>query len=129
MVKKINFLGFIFPLLFFLVLGCEDGNKYTYIEVFNHKAASGDSVKKYKAGELIYRPTDSAAYLDAFVKYCISIRAYEQFDSLREPLLFRPIGFLLLNKNGVDITNSVSFSNKDSLERQIEHAMRDIPLP
>lgn len=109
--------------------GCDDGNKYTYIEVVQKEVSSGDSVNKYKTGEIIHWPTDSAAYLNAYVKFCTSRRAHDRIDSSGRKLSFRPIGFMLINKNGVDISKSVNFRNKNSKEREIEKTIRELQLP
>jgi hypothetical protein len=113
--------------LFFM--GCEEGNKYTYIEVVQKEVTPGDSVKKYRAGEIIHWPSDSAAYLNAYVKFCTSRRAHNRIDSSGHKLSFRPIGFMLINKNGVDISKSVSFNNKNSKEREIEKTIQELQLP
>jgi hypothetical protein len=112
-----------------LLLGCQEGNKYTYIEVVQKEVNPGDSVRKYMAGEIIYWPTDSAAYLNAYVKFCTSRRAHNRFDSSGHKLSFRPIDFILINENGVDISKSVNFNNKNSKEREIEKAIRELQLP
>ena len=110
-------------------MGCEEGNKYTYIEVVQKEVTPGDSVKKYRAGEIIYRPSDSAAYLNAYVKFCTSRRVHDRIDSSGHKLSFRPIGFMLINKNGVDISKSVNFNTKNSKEREIEKTIQELQLP
>lgn len=112
-----------------LLLGCKEGNKYTYIEVVHKELKPGDSVRKYMAGKIIFWPTDSAAYLNAFVKFCTSRRANDLVNSSVGKLSFRPVGFMLIDENGVDISKSVTFTNKDSMERQIEKEIREIPWP
>ena len=62
------------------------------------------------AGKVIHRATDSAAYLNAFVKFCTSRRAYDRVNSSAGKLSFQPVGFMLIRENGVDISKSVTFT-------------------
>ncbi len=112
------------------LLGCEANNKYTYIQIVYKEVKPGDSVRKFIAGKIILETSDSVAYLNAFVKFCISLKAYEhRVNSSAGKLSFQPIGFMLINENGVDISKSITFTTKDYMERKIEKEIREMTFP
>jgi len=124
--KKISTFKCLTVVLLSLLLGCGDNKQYTYIEIMQKEVKSEDALRKYKAAEIISRPTDSSAYVVAFVKFCTSLSVHEKVYPAGDKLFFHPAGFMLMNENGIDISNSVTFKNKDSVERQIEREIKEL---
>ncbi len=124
--KKFSTFKCLTVVLLSLLLGCGDNKQYTYIEIMQKEVKSEDALRKYKAAQTISRPTDSAAYVDAFVKFCTSLSVHEKVYSAGDKLFFHPAGFMLMNENGIVISNSVTFKNKDSVERQIEREIKEL---
>lgn len=98
-----------------LLFSCGMNKKYYYVE---------DS----KEEKLIEAPSDSAAYLEAYTKFQISKKVFRDMKkSMGTISLSEPISFSLLDENRKDITFSISFSNKDSLEKISENRINELP--
>ncbi len=109
-----NSIFFIFSISI-LLFSCGMNKKYYYVE---------DS----KEEKLIEAPSDSAAYLEAYTKFQISKKVFRDMKkSMGTISLSEPISFSLLDESRKDITFSISFSNKDSLEKMSENRINELP--
>lgn len=68
----------------------------------------------------IEEASDSAAYMKAFFNFQVRIKLYED-EHIFSPNILRkkPESFILLNEQSKDITNTIQFAKKDSLEKDI----------
>lgn len=90
--------------------------------------------KKYKYKEdlseekIIEAYSDSAAYIQAYEIFIISKKSYTEIkNQFGGNGLTEPISFSLYNDKGEDIRYSISFSNKDSLDKAIEKRINSLP--
>lgn len=90
---------------------------YTYVEEYMEKGLLGGSSTQTKE-ETFLAKTDSAAYMEAFRKYAISMKVYNDLrkQGMGEYLKV-PLRFILLNNKGEDITN-VFFATKAKYEEE-----------
>lgn len=96
---------------------------YKYVERVREQSVLGGSSIKDKEEKTISANSDSAAYLEAYKKYCISQKVYN--DMRKEGMgeyLDIPVGFKLYNSDGEDITNII-FESKLSEEEAIESSI------
>lgn len=101
--------------LLIIMVGCEQTNKYYYIE--------GNKEEK-----VIKASSDSVAYMEAVKNFAISKKVYNDMKkSFGSTYLDRPTSFKLLNSKREDITYNVYFSNKDSLEEEYAKSINQLP--
>lgn len=102
-----------------ILFGCNFEREYKYIQIDENKGSF--SRKKFIENdkEIIVAKSDSIAYLDAFKKFTISVKVNQDLFEAVGKIHTAPYKFKLLDPNGKDITNSVSFRGKDSLEKDI----------
>ncbi|MBQ7462484.1 MAG: hypothetical protein IJS63_09605 [Bacteroidaceae bacterium] len=96
---------------------------YKYVERVREQRVLGGSSIKDKEEKVISASSDSAAYLEAYKKYCISLKVYN--DMRKEGMgqyLDIPIGFKLYNSDGEDITD-IYFESKLAEEDAIESSI------
>ena len=96
---------------------------YKYVESVREQSVLGGSSIKEKEKKTISASSDSAAYLEAYKKYCISLKVYN--DMRKEGMgqyLDIPIGFKLYNSDGEDITD-IYFNSKLTEEEAIESSI------
>jgi hypothetical protein len=99
--------------LFFLV-SCKIKKKYYYRE--GGKEA------------VIEAFSDSIAYLEAYKKFVISKKVYNDMKkTYGKTYLSEPIIFELLNENREEITYKIFFAKKDSLENSISGKINNLP--
>lgn len=96
---------------------------YEYKEV--KKGKSGPDISEPVA---IYAPNDTIAYFDAYTRFVISLKVYNDMskDGLGE-YLDKPVDFLLINENGDNI-RSIDFPDKESREREIYDSTMKLTL-
>jgi hypothetical protein len=106
--------------IFFILLvatnftSCEIKKKYYYRE----------GIKE----EVIEAQSDSAAYLEAFKRFLISKKVYDDMKkAYGNTYLTTPISFQVLNEKHEDITHKLSFINKDSLEINLKKTIEGLP--
>lgn len=109
-----------FTLCLLALVSCTNNKEYKYVEVVNEPDLFGGSSIKEKDPEIISAPSDSAAYLKAFEKYCISLNVHQQMikDGMGT-YLDTPMRFKLIDPSGIDIAMTVSFANKEEREQEI----------
>jgi len=104
-----------------LLASCQLDKKYQYVEtIIAVGLLSSKTSIKEKDPENIVARNDSIAYMMAFTKFC---RAQKVDNDMLEAMGSNNntrISFKLMDNNGVDITNSVIFNNKDSLEKEVK---------
>lgn len=108
---------------------CTNNKDYKYVEVVNEPDLFGGSTVKENNPVVISAPSDSAAYLKAFEKYCISNQVYQQM--VKEGMgtnLSSPIRFKLYNPSGEEISMSVTFANKEEKEEEIVSRIMGLDL-
>lgn len=105
----------IFIIVSIVLTSCQTKKKYYYRE---------DSKKE----KVIEAFSDSAAYLEAYKNFEISKKVYNDMKkSFGNSSLSAPTSFDLLNNKHEEITYTVSFANKDSLEKSISKMINDLP--
>lgn len=106
-------------LIFFVFTSCN--KRYKYVEVIEDMSAYGTKEIKEKEPKTISATNDSVAYLDAFQKFCISVKVTKDIKKTLGTIYSTPLKFKLLNSNGEDIANRVFFFDKLKLEKEIEN--------
>jgi len=98
-----------------ILVSCQQTKKYYYVE-------------GTKEERVIKASSDSAAYMEAVQYFEISKKVYNDMEkSLGHSYLDRPLGFRLLNSKREDITYSVYFASKDSLEEESAKRINELP--
>lgn len=103
-----------------ICLLCSCSKEYKYIEIVKEKDIIGSGYRTKKCDPIIIEAkNDTAAYLLAFKKFCISVKAHERTSNMLKGIEYTiPEEFILLNNEDIDIT-SVYFSTRDSEENKI----------
>lgn len=117
-------------LILLLLVSCGSEKKYNYIEIVEEKELFGRDTKIEEKEVIVIRAeSDSAAYVKAYEKFCSSgWSAKETAKKLGIEPSSRPLRFKLKNEDGLDIAQTVSFSNKESLEEEISGRIKAIVL-
>lgn len=115
----------IFIVIILFITACN--KRYTYVEVIRQQQMFGGTKVATKEEVKIRARSDTAAYLDAYQKYCISREVYLRMKNRlgSSELLDVPIGFKLYNSKGVDITN-IKFTSKLEQEQKMEEKVNRI---
>lgn len=114
--KKLNILIFLGLMTFFT--SCE--NSYKYVEKVSEESILGGTDIKEKDEETIKAKDDSTAYLEAFKKFCISVKVNKDMAQSMGKTYSTPLSFKLLNDKGINITNTTFFTNRTQREKEIE---------
>lgn len=114
--KKLNILLFL-GLMTFLT-SCD--KSYKYVEKVSEESILGGTEIKEKDEETIKAKYDSTAYLEAFKKFCISVKVNKDMAQSMGKTYSTPLSFKLLNDKGIDITNTTLFANRTQREKEIE---------
>ena len=98
--------------------------KYRYVEIVQEQSDLGGSSETEKNEKTISASSDSAAYIEAFSKFCISQKVYSDMrkKGMADNLAI-PIGFKLYNSEGVDISDIVFASKKQKEDELIARFM------
>lgn len=115
----------IFIVIILFITACN--KRYTYVEVIRQQQVFGGTKVATKEEVKIRARSDTAAYLDAYQKYCISREVYLRMKSRlgSSELLDVPIGFKLYNSKGANITN-IKFTSKLEQEQKMEERVNRI---
>lgn len=103
-----------------LLTSCDFKKNYKYVEIDEEVSIFGGTEKKEKEPKIIKANSDSAAYLDAFQSFCISLKVNKDMKQSIGKVYSTPLKFKLLNDQDQDITNSVFFPTKEKREKEIE---------
>ena len=107
-------------ILFSFLTSCDSKKSYKYVEVVNEEGLLGGTTTKEKDPKTIKAATDSAAYLEAYQSFCISLKVNRDMKQSLGTVYSTPKDFKLYNDKGTDITNSLFFADKDKREKEIE---------
>ncbi len=115
-----------FLLITSILTSCDMKKTYNYAEIVEENY-QGKKETKEKNFETFKATSDSAAYLEAYQNFCISLRAYKNVNENVQQRLGTgsgffteiPIKFKLYNDKNEDITYSVFFADKDKREKEI----------
>lgn len=107
-------------ILISLLTSCDSKKSYKYVEVVNEEGLLGGTTTKEKDPKTIKAATDSAAYLEAYQSFCISLKVNRDMKQSLGTVYSTPKDFKLYNDKGTDITNSIFFADKDKREKEIE---------
>lgn len=103
----------------FLFSGCGNNKNYKYIEVDQESnVLSGTEVKEHDP-ITIRAATDSAAYLDAYERFCIGVKVDRDMVKSFGKSSSAPLRFKLLNESGTDVS-TITFSSKQAKQKEIE---------
>ncbi len=102
-----------------LFASCERKREYVYVESFMKTDKSGTTPREGRP-VTFNAESDSAAYLNAYLQFALAKRFYKEENQKSGTLSGKPISFKVLNDDAKDITEKVSFMNKDSLKREIQ---------
>lgn len=109
-------------LLFFglvtVLSACEKSYKYVQKDI-EESILGGTDIKERKE-EIIKAKEDSTAYLEAFKKFCISVKVNKDIAQSMGKTYSTPLSFKLINDKGEDITNTTLFINRSEREKAIE---------
>lgn len=101
-------------------------NSYKYVEKVSEESIFGGTDIKEKDEETIKAKDDSTAYLEAFKKFCISVKVNKDMAQSMGKTYSTPLSFKLLNDKGIDITNTTFFANRTQREKEIEEQIFSI---
>ena len=101
----------------FLLTSCD--KSYKYVETVNDVSLFGGTIKKDKDPDIIKAPDDTSAYLEAFQRFCISVKVNKDMNTSLGSTYSTPLNFKLFDDKGQDIVSTVSFENKDKREKEI----------
>lgn len=109
---------------------CMGNKKYKYVEVVKSQSVFDGSMElKEKDAVEIKAPSDSDAYLDAFQRFCISLKLHESWVKKgKGEFSSEPIKFALYDENGIDIASTIFFASKDKMEAEIKKDIMDMDL-
>jgi hypothetical protein len=115
---------FIAALIFLSVFtSCDNKKSYKYVEVVEEESILGGTDTKEKDSRTIKEATDSAAYLEAYQLFCISLKVNRDMKQSLGKVYSTPTKFKLYNDKGSEITNTVFFADKDKREKEIEESV------
>ncbi len=94
--------------------------RYQYIEIAQKGKVFQTQGIIESEPEIIKAINDSAAYIDAYDRFSATVLIHTSLDENGRLSKFSfPIGFKLIDANGNDISKSIKFNSKDSLEYEI----------
>lgn len=105
------------PLIIFLT-SCE--KSYKYVEKVSEVSILGGTDIKEREETIIKAKDDSTAYLEAFKKFCISLKVNKDMAQSLGKSYSTPLSFKLLSDKGKDITNTIYFASRTQREKEIE---------
>ena len=114
--NKLNILLFLGIITF--LTSCD--KSYKYVEKVSEESVLGGTDIKEKEEEIIKAKDDSTAYLEAFKKFCISVKVNKDMAQSMGKTYSTPLSFTILNDKGEDITNTTLFASRSQREKEIE---------
>ncbi len=119
----------IFLFSVFILSSCENKKNYKYVEIVSEENLSGETVQKEKEARVIKASSDSAAYLDAFLQFCIAVKVDKDMQASLGKTAATTIAFKLYDASHNEIS-SINFPNKATREKEIleKVAKRDNPF-
>lgn len=115
-----NYLYIFTLLLFFSCSKKDNSHNYYYIETYEKLSLLGDRTYiETSKPDTILSVSDSAAYMEAFRKFAISLKVNSDMKEAFGKVSKKPLSFKLLNELGNDITYTTFFEDKERLEKEI----------
>jgi hypothetical protein len=111
---------FVVLILLSFFTSCDNKKSYKYVEVVSEDGLLGGTSTKDKDPETIKATTDSAAYLEAYQNFCISLKVHGDMKKSLGTVYSTPKEFKLYNAEGSEISNTIFFADKDKREKEIE---------
>lgn len=105
--------------LIFTSYSCNIKKTYKYVLIIDKEDLFGEHKKVEEKPEKIKAVSDSAAYLEAYLKYTISVKANKNIEQATGKVFSTPRGFDLYNNKGKEISQ-VDFKDKKKKEEEIE---------
>lgn len=106
----------------------EDGSRtYRYIEVVAREQVNGGTLNFEETPKSISAISDSAAYLVAYEWFNISLKTSKDMIEAFGKVFTTPIDFKLINNNNIDIAKTISFYEKDKIEKVISERIMSEP--
>lgn len=98
----------------------ESKKEYKYIEIKEEKDLIGNGTEMKEEDPVIIKAaSDSSAYLEAYEKFCISLKVNKDMVESLGETYSTPKEFKLLDESGKDIFLSVNFEDREKLEQEI----------
>jgi hypothetical protein len=97
----------------------ENKKTYRYVAIVDEESLSGRIDRKEKEAVTIEAVSDSAAFLEAFQMFCISVKSSKDMKSATGKVFSTPKDFKLYDDKNNEISNT-SFLNKDLRKKEIE---------
>ncbi len=121
-----------YGIIFFSVLlapACtsDDNKDYQYVET-SMRTYMQDIVPTELKPMPIKAKSDSEAYINAYMNFCLSRKLYDKEFKKSGTMITKPLSFKLLNARSEDITKSVIFNNKKQVENRIEKSVNSFEL-
>lgn len=110
----------IFTFLTIIIFLTACNNSYKYVEKVSEESVLFGKEIKEKEEIIIKAKDDSIAYIEAFRKFCISVKINRDVAQSIGKTYSTPLSFKLLNNEGIDITNTTLFSSRTKIEKEIE---------
>lgn len=102
-----------------ILQSCENPKFYQYVEVVKEESLFGRVDEKEKEPITLKAISDSAAYIEAYEDFCISLKVNSDMKESIGKVYTTPIKFKLINEEGEDIADNVDFSDKELIENAI----------
>lgn len=93
---------------------------YKYVETVQEESILGGIETKESTEKIIGAPNDSTAYIEAYKKFCISIKINKDMEQSLGNTFSTPLSFKLYNEKDEDITNTTLFVSRTKSEKEIE---------
>lgn len=111
----------IYLLTILILTSCEDQTMKDYSYIATSMQTNRDTtLPQEQRPLLIEAKSDSAAYVQAYLNFCIAKKYYYQEFKKSGAKAGQPLSFRLLTEDSIDISKSVAFLNKKEIEKRIE---------
>ncbi len=119
-------ISFFFILLLF---SCSQPRKKEYYYIETATRTQLQTTRPAETDPVLIRATsDSAAYVEAFSNFCLAEVFYEIEFQKSGAVASQPISFRLLNEDSVNILPTLSFANREYIEKAIKKRVRNYLL-
>jgi hypothetical protein len=93
------------------------------VEIVEETQILGGVETKDRDHKVIKAKSDSDAYLQAYNEYCIALKVNKDMNESIGELFSKTVGFKLINEDGIDISKSTFFANKEKRENEIKESI------
>ncbi|WP_114790433.1 hypothetical protein U0035_14240 [Niabella yanshanensis] len=117
--RNFSKLAHLFVLLLIVMASCENKKSYSYVEIVDEESLFGGYNRKEKDAEIIKASSDTSAYLEAYQKFCISLKVNKDMQTSLGKTYSIPKSFKLYDGNNNEISGII-FLNKEVRENEIQ---------